>query len=697
MTIATQKNTLGKTQAIYFAETQSERWISWIRLTIASVFALISLYSFALATIPLVSFVMQIGACATMCLYSLLYLSRHRRQFIQRYAVFVLAFLDVTVVSIILWAYSIAGVSPIVIHGAMFAAYFVPVAFTALHHAVALSIFGGLLAAVQYALLCSLAFPSGIHSPGSSSYIYITSVLMLLTVSVLSGLISRNNFLSVQRVVSSEVRYHNLVHRLPQMLFTLNRNGEIVWSNMAAYAILGIPSKAIVGSKIRDHMVDPDSFRLEKQGTRGTFQIRDFNGNVKFVDCMIQPTEKDEGGAAWEGSMGDVTDRELALTQREEMANRLFQYQKMESLSTLASGMAHDFNNILQVAYDIIDKVGNETQEDTTRRDMMLISEALTDAKFLISELLAIGRKQPLDYTTMDMGQFLKEVVPRFEEQLGENYSVEMNIAEEPMWIQGDPNLKRIFQNFFGNARDAMPDGGAITIESFVERRAGEAGNVVIRFSDTGTGIPQQYLDKIFDPFFTTKKAGKGTGLGLALVRRVVLLHNGQIQVERTGEEGTTFRIEIPESESAGEDRDTKSILLSRKTTRLLLLDDDPKIRDILRFFLTDLDYKVSEATTMEEGVRALKKYKKTCDVAILDWKLGGDNPRKVIESLREIRPDIIIIVVSGYPPNEKDISEMNIYRWFTKPYDKNRLDLEVQKALYVREKQQSTSPGISP
>jgi PAS domain S-box-containing protein len=516
---------------------------------------------------------------------------------------------------------------------------------------------------------------------------------MLLIVAVLSGLISRNNFRSVQRVVNSEVRYQNLVHRLPQMLFTLNRNGEILWTNMAAYAILGLPSKAAIGSKIRDHMVDSDGFRLEKTGTRGTFQVRDFNGNIKYVDCIIQPTETRESDVAWEGSITDVTDRELALAQREEMASRLFQYQKMESLSTLASGMAHDFNNILQTAYDIIDRVGDETGEEGTRRDMMMISEVLTDAKFLVSELLAVGRKQPLDYTTMDIREFVKKVVPHFHEQIGEMYSVDLQ--NQPMWIQGDPNyLKRIMQNFFGNARDAMPDGGAISIEVFAEHKAGIAGNVVIRFSDTGPGIPEQLVDKIFDPFFTTKKAGKGTGLGLALVRRVVLLHNGQIQVERTGPDGTTFRIEIPQSEEAGEDRDTRAMMSSRKKARVLLLDDDAKIRDILKFFLTELDYRVCEGNTLQEGVRALKRYKKDCDVVILDWRLGGENPHKVIEKLRAIKKDLIVIVVSGYPPNEKSIKQMNIYRWFTKPYDKNRLDLELQRVLHLKDRETPISPG---
>jgi len=689
--IATQKNNLGKTQAIRLAEAQSERWVSWIRLTIASVFALIALYSYALGTIPLVSFVMLAGASVVICLYSLGFISRVQKTMVGRHAVFLLAFLDVTMVTVIVWAYSLLpNAKAIEVHSAVFAAYFIPVAFTALHHMISLSIFAGLLSAVQYTLICAFVFPAGADSPASASYIYITSVLMLFVVAVLSGLISRNNFLSIQKVTVSEVRYHNLVHRLPQMLFTLNRNGEILWSNMAAFAILGIPSKAVIGSKLRDHMVDPDAFKLEGQGMRGTFQMRDFNGNIKFVDCIIQPVkEQDEGGVAWEGSIADVTERELAITQREEMANRLFQYQKMESLSTLASGMAHDFNNILQTAYDIIDRVGKNTREEETRHNMMLISEVLTDAKFLVSELLAVGRKQPLDYSVMDIAAFLKDIIPRYKEQMGGAYGVELVVPEHPLWIQGDANyLKRIFQNLFGNARDAMPGGGTMTVEAFSERRAGETGNVVIRFCDTGTGIPPQYIDKIFDPFFTTKKAGKGTGLGLALVRRIVQLHNGQVRVDKTGPDGTTFRIDIPECEAGGEGRDTKSIMLSRISSRLLVLDDDPKIRDILKFFLTELDYKVCEATTMEEGVRALKRYRQDCDVAILDWKLGGENPRTVIESLRGVKRDIVIIIVSGYPPSENDIKELGIFRWFTKPYDKNRLDFEIQKALHLKEKQ---------
>jgi two-component system, cell cycle sensor histidine kinase and response regulator CckA len=237
-----------------------------------------------------------------------------------------------------------------------------------------------------------------------------------------------------------------------------------------------------------------------------------------------------------------------------------------------------------------------------------------------------------------------------------------------------------------------MPGGGAMTIQAFPESRAGETGTVVIRVSDTGSGIAPGIVEKIFDPFFTTKKAGKGTGLGLTLVRKIVTLHNGQIRVEKTGATGTTFRIEIPESEQGGEDKDTKSIMMHRRTGTVLLLDDDRKIRDILKIFFTDFGYKVIEASNSEEGVAAMEGHKEECRVVIMDWRLAGENPHKVIDKLRSVNPQAVIIVVSGYPPHQKSIEEMDIFRWFTKPYDKNRLDLEVQKALHMKPNNVSVS-----
>ena len=157
--------------------------------------------------------------------------------------------------------------------------------------------------------------------------------------------------------------------------------------------------------------------------------------------------------------------------------------------------------------------------------------------------------------------------------------------------------------------------------------------------------------------------------------------------MEKTDRHGTSFRIEIPESEGGEVDHDTTVVLLNRKPTMVLLLDDDPKIRGILRFFMKEFKYSVCEASTLDEGVRELQKHLEECEVVIMDWKLGRDDPHQAISRLRLIKPSLIVIVVSGYPAEQKAVEELKIWKWVTKPYDKNQLDLEIQKALYFSKK----------
>ena len=477
------------------------------------------------------------------------------------------------------------------------------------------------------------------------------------------------------------------------MLFTLDANGNFIWANMVSASIIGVPAKVLPGRNIRSFLSHPDNFRLDANGVKGTFGITDLNGNEKFVDCIIQPVVEDDDVSAFDGIISDVTDREKAISQREEMVQRLFQYQKMESLGMLASGMAHDFNNILQTVNDLSAIILRDSKEEETRRRIELINETMVDARFLVSELFALGRKKPLDYRHVNLNNLMEQIVPQFSRQLGPNYLLTLETPEETLWLEGDPDhLKRIFQNLVGNARDAMPEGGNITISCEMVMRTSSEGVIHIRVADTGTGIPQELSEKVFDPFFTTKKPGKGTGLGLALVRRIVMLHNGTITIEKSGYEGTTFLIELPLSDEWELDSDTKALMMNRLPAAVLLLDDDRKIRDVLKIFLREFKYSVLEASDGGEALDTLRKNSETCSVLIMDWKLGNENPHQVIRSLRSVRKDLIVIVVSGYPPQENSIEKMKITRWFTKPYDRNLLDIEIQRALH---RVHSKRPGI--
>lgn len=686
MSFETQKNFLGKTQTIRKAEMRSERWISLIRLAIAGFYSTIVIFGFLLGNITLKAFTVQAIALGIVLSYSSYFLFKSSNRLLREYFIYVLVLCDNVVITAIIWSYYLNGAPFNLVTSSISGAYFIVIVFTALHHRASLSLFCGGLSAIGYSIVYFL-YTQGSSVPIDMTNDYPVRIAFILTVSALGAIASRNNSQSMQQVISSENRYHNLVHRLPEMLFTLDLHGNFIWSNTASHAILGIPSKVLAGRSIRSFLIQPDTLKLDAQGIKGTFGIRDFNSEKKFIDCIIQPVLEGDRRVAFDGIISDVTDREMAISQREEMVQRLFQYQKMESLGTLASGMAHDFNNILQTVNDLSTMIMRESKEDETRKRVELINETMADARFLIQELFALGRKKPLDYRHINVNNLLAQVAPHFGKQLGPNYSVILETPDEPFWIQGDPEyLKRIFQNLFGNARDAMPEGGTITITSKAVHCAGNDTVIQIRISDSGTGIPQELTEKVFDPFFTTKKPGKGTGLGLALARRIVMLHNGTISIERSGYEGTVFLIVLPMSDEADLKSDTKAFMMNRMHTSVLLLDDDAKIRDVLKIFLREFKYSVLEATNGDEAADLLKRNTERCNVLVMDWKLGNENPHHVIRNLRALKNDLIVIVVSGYSPEEKSIAAMQIERWFTKPYDRNQLDVEIQRALHRKQ-----------
>ncbi len=688
MSFETQKNFVGKTQKLILAEAQSERWISYIRFVFACSFLLYATFQSLIGKTALVPYIVQLISLMGICSYSWHSISHLKKTVITangHVLLFGVALADIVTVSLIVFSFYLNGAAFSLIQGTFFAVFLLLITFTALHYESRLSLFSGAVTLICYTILFFI-FMWG-RVPATSELIadYIVKVLLIMTVSVLGSIISQNNSKTIQQVITSETRYHNLVHRLPEMLFTLDSRGNFLYSNIASHSILGIPAKVLIGKNIRSFLINPDSLRLDKGGIKGTFEIFDSEQNRRFVDLVIQAVDEEgKSTAAFDGLMSDVTDRELAICQREEMVNRLFQYQKMESLGTLASGMAHDFSNILQTVNDLTTIVDRESNEPHTKKRMKLIYETLVDARFLISELLALGRKKPLDHRSINLIDFFNSIIPQFSNQLGANYSIEFECNEEQIWVLADPDyLKRIFQNLFGNAHDAMPDGGVITVICESYRGDDDVGMVSIKVGDTGTGIPPELTEKIFDPFFTTKKPGKGTGLGLALVRRIIMLHNGTVAVEKTGIDGTVFRLEMPASDETGHDYDTKTMLQNRQTASVLLLDDDPKIREVLKIFLKEFKYSVFEASTPEDALQWMKNPQLNCDVLIMDWRLGNENPHSVIRLLRRIKKDLIVIVVSGYPPNHKSIEEMQITKWFTKPYDKNQLDIEIQRSLH--------------
>jgi PAS domain S-box-containing protein len=675
-----------KTRWLLFEEIELDHWSLWVRIGLAMGFIILCTFIHFSERLFFNLYLVQVLAAITVVSYSVAYSIFSNKNRVKIYIVFMLIFFDVAIVTLLGASATILQAPSSLLSLDSFSAYIIVILFNGLQNKKRLPLLCGVVSLAGFIVL----YKSNVYhyTAFEGTYDFLSRAALIVSATALAMIIAHRNFFIMKKVISSEIRYQKLVHRLPEMLFTLDAKGMIIWTSRASGAILGIEAKEMPNRMLRDFLKKPETLKLDRSEFKATLQLNDTGKNgIKFVDCFIQPIKEEGKEPVFEGILTDVTDREIAVFQREEMVKRLYQYQKMESLGTLAAGMAHDFNNILQTVSDIVVRASIETAETTTKKYMSTISEDLIDAKFLISELLALGRKQPLDFKPIHVQAFFASVIPQLSKQLGKGSTINAIMPDKPLWIYGDADyFKRVIQNIVDNADDAMPGGGEITIECSLQKYTGKSNMAVIRIADNGIGIPTDLLGRVFDPFFTTKKPGKGTGLGLALVQRIVTLHNGTVVIEKTDRTGTTFRIEIPEKVYEENDLDTKEIL-NRRTTRVLIMDDDPKIRSILKFFLSEFKYPLCEASDIDDGVRELDKYVQECDLVIMDWNLSADDPHHVIRSLRAIKPGLIVIVVSGYPPRPESIQAMNIFKWITKPYDKNQLDLEIQKALYYNKK----------
>ncbi len=287
MSFETQKNFLGRTQTIAMADIQSEKWLSWVRIGIAAIYSIIAIFAVLLGSTSLQAFIVQALTVTGLFAYSSYYLINHSRRLMQGAYLYILIFFDVCVVTLIIWSYHLNNQDPTFITSAIYGAYFIAIVFTALHHKTSLSIYCGVLSVVGYSILY-LVFLHNQPSPVGLTNDYLVRVFLLMAVAGLGSIVSRNNSRTIQQVISSEIRYHNLVHRLSEMLFTLDSHGNFLWSNMASHSILGVPAKVLVGRSLRSFLVNPDLLRFDKNGIKGTFEIYDFTGERKFVDCVIQ-------------------------------------------------------------------------------------------------------------------------------------------------------------------------------------------------------------------------------------------------------------------------------------------------------------------------------------------------------------------------------------------------------------------------
>lgn len=471
----------------------------------------------------------------------------------------------------------------------------------------------------------------------------------------------------------SEERAQGIVSSIADPMLMMDRNRVVTWVNEQAEKVFG---RKLVGKRCED------VFRCERVPCENCSVFRalstnqvhdnetvvpDIEGNPRHFWCKAGVAAHDEAGrpAAVVEILRDITERKQHEEARRLLEDQLRQAQKMEAVGQLAGGVAHDFNNLLQVIRGNVELMMDEIpQEAPPRAGLEEVDRAAERATTLVRQLLAFGRRQKLELQSLDMNEVVGGLLKMVRRLIGEHIEMVFEPAPGEASVYADRGqLEQIIVNLCVNARDAMPQGGRLLLEvdareidaaftsRFMETRAGHY--VVLRVSDTGTGVHPDIQERLFEPFFTTKEVGKGTGLGLATVYAIVKRHQGFLEMESRLGHGASFHIYLPEhvpgTEAMLEEEEQAESLLQGNNETILIAEDDDQVRYLAERILTRAGYHVLLAKDGEEAARILARQSRDIDLVLLDVVMPKKSGGEVHAEIAGRFPHTQVVLMSGY------------------------------------------------
>jgi len=386
------------------------------------------------------------------------------------------------------------------------------------------------------------------------------------------------------------------------------------------------------------------------------------------------------------------------VTERKHLEDQLRQSQKLEGIGQLAGGVAHDFNNLLTAINGYTGLALQRLDEGNSVRPYLEeVKKAGDRAATLTRQLLAFGRKQILQPIPLDLNSIVSDINKMLRRLIGEDINLNAKLAADLKRVKADPGqIEQVLVNLVVNARDAMPKGGKLTIETTnaeLDREyasthvgANPGDYVVLAVSDTGTGMTEQVRRQIFEPFFTTKEKGKGTGLGLSTVYGIVKQTGGNIWVYSEPNHGTTFKVYLPAlaSSSTSSEPKTAESPIPRGSETVLLVEDEEVVRGLARQILEDAGYYVLVAQQGEEAVRLCNEHAKEIHLLLTDVVMPGAGGKVVADRLSALRPGIKVLFMSGYTDEaivHHGVLDSNV-EFIQKPFTPLALSKKVREVL---------------
>ncbi len=503
------------------------------------------------------------------------------------------------------------------------------------------------------------------------------------------------------RLRKSEQQYADLFENAPDIYLSVNRQHVIIGCNRHGATILDSTPPQIIGQPFtalcppeRGEAIQAMLERMFEEG-RGLKDVEEqmvtSAGRQFFVHLNASLVFDDTGHT--------ITARLVArdISERKRMEDALLHAQKIDSIGNLAGGIAHDFNNILAAILGSASIMRRHISErNKLAKYVEIIESSARRGSSLTRQLLTFARKTETIASPVDINSLIQETLDLYQRSVSKDIAVKTNLADERLTVNGDDGqIQQALLNLFLNGRDAMPDGGTLTISTSIIVADATTTNrfssvrpgpfVEIRVTDTGRGMPPSIQDRIFEPFFTTKD--NGTGLGLSVVYGVVQNHKGFIDLKTTEGKGTSFSLYFPHTAGLHPEVRKRRPRLPHGTEHILVIDDEPSVCEIARDLLRSLGYTVYVAHNGREGLDFYRTRQASIDLILLDINMPVMSGIEAFELLRGINPHVRVLIVSGYGKGviETPRFSSEVNGFVQKPFQLDTLALKVRKVLDQR------------
>lgn len=516
-----------------------------------------------------------------------------------------------------------------------------------------------------------------------------------------------------KQLLEREEVFRLITENAADMIAVVDNNGHRIYNSPAYKKILGYELSELQSTSSLSQIHPEDRARVEEAASQARisgvcqrieYRMCDKNGGWHILESTASPIR----GEANDAQRLVIVNRDI--TDRRRLEDQFRQSQKMEAIGRLSGGIAHDFNNLLGVMIGYTEILQEKT--DVTDPDRECIDEILRAgqrAASLTRQLLAFSRQQVLEPKVINLNDLVSDMEKMLRRVIGEDVELSTTTAE-PAKVKADQSqLEQVILNLAVNARDAMPNGGKLVIETcnviMHEEQVRHysypfkpGGYVQIKVSDTGIGMDSVVRARVFEPFFTTKEKGKGTGLGLATVYGVVKQSEGYIEVESEIGKGTTFTIYLPAAEQAATSESESAGVIDalNGNETILLVEDETALRILTRNILERFGYTVLEASNGEEACAVSAGQEHRIDLLLTDVVMPGMNGRDLADRLLEKRPEMKVLYMSGYTGQGigQGILPSGCH-FLPKPIARERLALKIREALQDKI-MRTTLPSVS-